>query len=99
MSDPATHERVAQFAHAFNIRDDIAASISAYVVQRRRTGDFLRAVLANDLMEAAGRADHINGPHLQNVARFVFNAVPGRARGSFQAVDAWLSGETAAETP
>ena len=30
------------------------------------------------------------------IARFVYNAVPGRARGSTAAVDAWIAGQTPA---
>lgn len=88
--------KIKEFARVFGINEAISGGVLRYVMHRIPTGDFLRAVLANDLMDAAGRADAVNGPRLMLIARFVYNAVPGRARGSTDAVDAWVSGRTPA---
>lgn len=67
-----------------------AASILAYANSHVAPGLFVRAVLADRLFDAAGYADVVNGAALQSVARMVFNVVPGRARGSYGAVDSWI---------
>lgn len=70
----------------------IVFAIDNYVENRYPLGYFLRAVVANDLLGASGSADDENGAALQRIARYVFNNVPGRARGSYAAVDQWLAG-------
>lgn len=53
-------------------------------------GSFLTAVLANDLMEAAGRADHNNQAALFEWAAWLYNYAPRGSFGSYEAVSAWI---------
>jgi hypothetical protein len=58
----------------------------------RSVGDFLTAVLENNLVEAFGRADHINEHCLKDYANFLYNYAPSypvRSWGSPEAVQAW----------
>jgi hypothetical protein len=55
-----------------------------------RPGDFLTAVLSNDLMEACGRADYANRHCLFNYATFLYNYAPRECFGSPERVDAWI---------
>ena len=55
------------------------------------TGDFLRACLANDFMDAACRADQDNGPVLPAIALYIYNEIPSNAWGSREKVDAWIA--------
>jgi hypothetical protein len=69
-------------------------SLTAYVERRQATGGFLQAVLANNLVDAAMRADHNSLTHLGVIARFVFNELPTACYGSAQKAEDWLSGKT-----
>ena len=56
-------------------------------------GDFLRAVLENDLVEAVGRADSINQISLHSYVMWLYWHVPGRPEGGWgspAAVNKWL---------
>lgn len=68
----------------------IVESLKAYA-QGRPTGDFLRAVLSNDLHSAVMRADAINGPALQHIVAFVRANLPMAAWGSLERVEKWLA--------
>ena len=53
-------------------------------------GHFLTAVLSNDLMEAAGRADDENRAALFDWVKWLYNEAPRGSFGSPEAVKAWL---------
>jgi len=65
-------------------------SINNYVVHGIPTGGFLRAVLANDLMESMGRADIDNRRDLFEIVSYIYNSVPSDCHGSYELVDAWI---------
>jgi hypothetical protein len=52
-------------------------------------GDFLRAVLSNDLREAVGRADNDNLRTLPAIVGYVYNELPGNCHGSPEIVAEW----------
>ncbi len=62
-----------------------------YLAARRPTGDFLRAVLGNNLQQTCGRADIVNRSVLYELVCFLNNFAPGQSWGSPGAVEAWLS--------
>ena len=66
-------------------------------------GDFLRAVLSNDLMEAVGRADDANVAAIQAICQFVHYEMPWRCHGSRERYESWIEGHfadvTQAEKP
>ena len=72
------------------IRPDILASLQRYAEQGIPTGDFLRAVLANDLMEACGCADEDNQRTLFHIVAYVYNEMPSICHGSEKRVDCWI---------
>ncbi len=61
-----------------------------YILDGIPPGDFMRAVFANDLVEAAGRADAKNRAALFQWVQFLFVA-PRGCWGSEAAVDAWCA--------
>lgn len=61
----------------------------AWVMDGQWAGDFLMAVLANDLMGALGQADHINMESLPAYGRFLCNDAPGGCWGSAETVHDW----------
>ena len=52
-------------------------------------GDFLTAMMSNDLMETIGRADKHNAKILPQWGRFIFNIMPNGSHGSREKVAAW----------
>jgi hypothetical protein len=68
----------------------IVESLKRYADHGVPTGDFLRAVLENDLKEAVGRADHINGPALAHIVSYCYNEIPSTSWGSPAKVEAWI---------
>lgn len=52
-------------------------------------GDFVMAVLCNNLEQATGRADYLNAPVLCEIVNYVYNHVPSAAWGSPEKVQAW----------
>lgn len=81
-------------AHAerCGIPEHMREGLVAYVLRRRRTGDFLRAVLENNLKEACDRADDENKRALFAYVFFLYNHAPTSAWGSPANVKAWLEG-------
>lgn len=65
-----------------------------YIVIRRPTGHFLKAVLSNDLREACGRADFESRTALYEIVFFLHNYATSTCWGSPAAVEAWLAEET-----
>lgn len=73
------------------MRGDIKESLDRYVRDSTPTGDFLRAVLSNDLMQAMARADDENRRDLFDICDYVYNDMPSGCHGSPEIVKAWLA--------
>ena len=72
---------------------DLKETLDRYAKDKIPTGGFLRAVLANDFMEAIGRADSDNINNLYDIANYIYNNMPIACHGSYKIVDEWLKGE------
>lgn len=53
-------------------------------------GNFLQAVVCNDLKEAVGRADDRNLAHLVDWVKWFYNLAPAVCWGSVEKYEAWL---------
>lgn len=62
--------------------------------QRGPTGDFVTAVLNNDLKEAVGRADGASLHALHSIVAYVYNEMPAASQGSPEKVQAWRAALT-----
>jgi hypothetical protein len=62
----------------------------AYVEEHQPVGNFLAAVLANDLVDAFGRADADNRAAMADWAKWLWNDIPSACWGSREKVEAWL---------
>lgn len=78
------------FFQNFYIPDHMMGGLKRYVEDRIGPGDFLTAVLMNDLREAVGRADEENMANLPAYVAFLHNCVPANCWGSPLAVHDWL---------
>ena len=70
------------------VRLDTQNALNAYAPFGHRLGDFLTAVVENDLFEAVGRADSYNLATLPQIVRFIWNEWPATCPGSPEKVSA-----------
>lgn len=70
--------------------DWVHDSLAHYVAEGRPTGDFLRAVLANDLMGAFARADIGSAKAMPAIVGYVHRHVPAGIHGSYDIVDGFV---------
>lgn len=64
--------------------------IKRYVEHHIPPGDFLRAVLENNLKESFGRADEYNKVALFDIVKYCYLEIPSNCWGSKEKVSAWL---------
>lgn len=69
----------------------IRQAIITYARDHKAAGSFVMSCLANDLMQAATRADPQNFADLPEIMRFLFNELPGHCWGSEAIVRHWLT--------
>lgn len=62
-----------------------------YIFDGTPPGDFLRAVLSNDLMDAMSRADEHNRSALFHYCAILYNYMPGILHGSPEKVRNWIN--------
>lgn len=74
----------------YNIPITTKESIDRYAQDRIPTGDFLYAVLTNNLFEAVGRADMSNRYCLFDICKYIYNEIPYTCWGSIETVEKWL---------
>jgi len=73
--------------------EHMRGAMRRYIENRIAPGDFLTAVLNNDLMKSFALADHINRNRLHDFCYFLYNEAPAICYGSHEKVKAWLEGE------
>ena len=66
--------------------------LKRYIEDGIPPGSFLTAVLENNLVEAFGRADHINRDHIRDYCMWLYNEAPAvpRSWGSREIVSKWI---------
>ncbi len=74
-----------------SIRPGIIESLRRYGEHKTPTGDFLHAVLCNDLREACARADDGNRKVLFEIVAYCYYELPSASWGSREKVEKWLN--------
>ena len=72
------------------VKQSMIVALQDYIRHGTPKGGFLSAVLANNLLNAAMRADGDNFETLAHVARWCYNHVPSIAWGSREKYDRWI---------
>jgi len=75
----------------FYIRENMMDSLQRYINEKVPVGDFLTAVLENNLSEACGRADDENLRNIPAYVAYLYNEAPSPCWGSPGKVKEWLS--------
>ena len=70
--------------------DGLRGGMQRYIEERIQPGDFLLAVLTNNLRTSLARADETNKPLLEGIVRWLYNNAPGDCWGSVANVHLWL---------
>lgn len=78
-------------AGVLGVPDHCVDGLIEFVVVGRPTGSFLEAVIANDLMDALGRADVANRSKLFEIGAWLRNHAPGGCYGSRKAYQQWVA--------
>ena len=74
----------------FTIQARMLDAVNRYIRDGDIPGDFLTAVICNDLREAIGRADDHNQVNLPAYVAFLHNEAPGQCWGSREKMHAWI---------
>jgi hypothetical protein len=69
---------------------EVQAALLRYVLEGIPTGDFLRALLSNDLKETLARADDTSILAVRALVRWLYNEAPAPCWGSREAVTKWI---------
>lgn len=72
------------------IRQNIVEGINRHALLHEPKGDFLTAVLSNNLREAFARADNGNQKTMHQIVSYCHNQIPGVCWGSPEKVKAWI---------
>ena len=75
----------------WRVPDHMVGSIRRYIEQGIPPGDFLTAVLDNNLKEAMGRADDENLRNLPAILAYFYNEAPGLCWGSPEKRRVWVN--------
>jgi hypothetical protein len=86
------HSYAADLATAIEdgVPENLAPALVKWIQQHRRPGDFLTAVLKNDLREAVGRAADMSIVlALPAIVTFLYMRAPGKCWGSKADIEYW----------
>ncbi len=91
LNDEQQHWRIQMARGLAAIPDGMHEAIHFWVMYGRQPGDFLTAVLTNDLFGAVRRGDDQNAAALQGWVRLLYNYCPIFCYGSPEKVAAWAA--------
>jgi len=72
------------------LAEDTQETIDNYIENGIPTGDFLRAVINNDLREACGRADDHNMWIIPVIVAYLYNECPAGCWGRSDSWERWI---------
>jgi hypothetical protein len=70
--------------------EQLRIALQLYVDEHRAPGNFLTAVICNDLKEAVARADEVNAKLLREYVRWFYNEAPAQCWGSKENFQNWI---------
>ena len=75
----------------FYVPERMMKSIESYIEEGRPVGDFLTAIICNDLQGAVSRADDENIGNLPAYAAYFYNEAPSKCHGSKENMKDWMN--------
>jgi hypothetical protein len=84
-----------QFKDTFSlyggVPEGVQVSLWNYLAYGLEPGSFVRAVLENNFLMAATRADHVSEQCLKSLAIWVINKMPYGSHGNAEAMQSWMA--------
>jgi hypothetical protein len=74
----------------YNIPDHMVGSIESYILHGSPPGQFLTAVISNDLKQAVSYADNMNQLLLPHYVKLLYNHAPMDCWGSEETMKSWI---------
>lgn len=74
----------------YHVPEHLEAGLRCYILEGCPVGDFLSAVIDNDLQEAIGRADEESAANLKAIVGYLYNEALGKCWGSREKRLAWI---------
>lgn len=75
----------------------LRGGLERWITKGIMPGDFLKAVLENNLSKAIGRADETNIKYLPGIVTWLYNRAPSACWGSRERVQGWQTAHMAVE--
>lgn len=72
------------------IPEHVRPRMKRYLERGLRPGEFVVAVLENNLVQSVCRADRVNLAQIVEWAKFLYNEMPMESWGSKEKVNAWI---------
>ncbi len=72
--------------------EHLRGGVREYIERGHLPGDFLCAVISNDLMKAFGYGDQTSRDALGEIMSFFWNEAPGGSHGSLEIMKTWSDG-------
>ena len=69
-----------------------------YLMKGWEPGGFVTAMLAMDMERAVYAADFVNGPNMQQIARWIIEYCPRESWGDYETVNYWLEDRNSCRT-
>lgn len=85
-----TNDKIDALSTIYHVPNILIEGLAKYVEHKIPTGDFLRAILSNDLMQAVSRADNYNINYLREIVTYIHSELPVGCYGSKEAVERWI---------
>jgi len=90
--NPETYERLkASRIDYSRLPEHMQGAARRYIERGITPGDFLTAVICNDLVGAIQRADDVNTAAMRDWVMFFYNDAPSGCWGSSAAMDDWIA--------
>ncbi len=87
-------ERATLLGHEYGVRTQLVLGLLEWCESARAPGDFLCAVLSNDLKDAVSRADYDSIKAIKGIVVLLNNKFPATCWGSPDALATWKGGYT-----
>lgn len=85
---------VKQMTERYEVPGYMRHSLAEYVIGHKPVGDFLEAVISNNLYGAYAHADGTNVKHVGAYVAYLYNVAPSKCWGSPEKYKAWIEEET-----
>ena len=96
---PAERSAIGYETYGTSIPNRMAIKIDEYIEEGAPVGDFLTAVICNNLQDAVGHADPENLANLRAFTSYFYNYAPSPCWGSPEKMEAWRARFATTEDP